>query len=260
MILQLGALFSGLVSGATSLFEAALPSAVSFGRGLLDRELNRKARQRAERRARSQARAEANIISPLVAAGQSAVPVGGPTAQPVGFPATLIPPGISPAFVAVPRESPLARLRKGIDEFSGFPFFSFGEGAVRPMPPTNGRFAFTPEAAAVPGSALGQRFALNPITGRAQLFVPGRPGEGMIFLERAIQFPDIDKTCKYRFNRVKGVFQKVKSRRLNPMNFKALGRARTRTSAALRVCRTMFTEHRRSKTGTVRPKTRKRKK
>ena len=259
MIIQLGALFSGLVSGATSIFEAAIPSAVSFGRGLLDRELNRKARQRADRRARAQARSEANIISPLVAAGQTAVPVGGATFQPTGFPATLIPPGISPAFVRVPPESPLSRLRRGIDEFSGFPFFGFGEGGTF-MPPTNGRFAVTPEAAAIPGSAMGQRFSLNPITGRAQLFVPGRPGEGMIFLERAIQFPDIDKTCKYRFNRVKGVFQKVKSRRLNPMNFKALGRARTRTSAALRVCRTMFTEHRRSKTGTVRPKARKRKK
>jgi len=260
MILQLGALFSGLVSGATSIFQAALPTAVSFGRGLLDRELNRKAQQRADRRARSQARAEANIISPLVAAGQTAVPVGGPTFQPTGFPATLIPPGISPAFVRMPGPSPLEILRRGVEQgFLGGPPETRTLRRLTDMA-TNGRFAVTPEAAAVPGSAMGQRFALNPITGRAQLFVPGRPGEGMIFLERAIQFPDIDKTCKYRFNRVKGVFQKVKSRRLNPMNFKALGRARQRTSAALRVCRTMFTEHRRSKTGTVRPKARKRKK
>jgi len=265
MILQLGAFFSGLVSAGTSLFEAAVPSAVSFGRGLLDRELNRKARRRAERRARSQARAEANIISPTVALGQVATPVGGPTAQPTFFPSTLIPPSISPAFVARPRQSALSRLRRGIEEVGGLPFFSFGEGGVIPeggLPgmAQNGRFAFTPEQAAVPGSAMGLRFSLNPMTGRAQLFVPGRPNEGMITLERAIQFPDIDKTCKYRFNRMKGVFQKVKARRLNPMNFKALGRARTRTSAALRICRTMFTEHRRSKSGTVRPKARRRKK
>ncbi len=258
MIFQLGALFGGLVSGATSLFEAIVPSAVSFGRGLLDRELNRKARKRAERRSRNQARAEANIISPTVALGQVAVPVGGPTAQPAFFPATLIPPSISPAFVAAPPPGGLERLRRGIEGVGGPPLFSFGRGGLG-MPDTNG-FLFTPEMAAVPGAAMGQRFAISPVTGKAQLFVPGRPGEGMIVLERAIQMPNIDKTCKYRFNREKGVFQRVKARRMNPMNFKALGRARTRTSAALRVCRTMFTEHRRSKTGTVRPKTRKRKK
>lgn len=258
MILQLGALFSGLVSGATQLFRAAVPTAVDFGRGLLERELNRKSRKRVERRARSEARAQANILAPTVALGQVATPVGGATAQPTFFPSTLVPPSISPAFVAMPAESPLARLRRGIEDFGGPPLFSFGRGGLQDMP--DGRDLFTQAQVALPGAAMGRRFAISPITGKAQLFVPGRPGEGMILLERAIQLPDIDKTCKYRFNREKGVFQRVKARRLNPMNFKALGRARTRTSAALRICRTMFTEHRRSKTGTVRPKTRKRKK
>lgn len=61
---------------------------------------------------------------------------------------------------------------------------------------------------------------------------------------------------KFRLDLADSKFKKIKSRRMNPLNFKALGRARRRTGAALRVCRTMFTEARREKTGRVRPKRR----
>ncbi len=61
---------------------------------------------------------------------------------------------------------------------------------------------------------------------------------------------------RFRLDITTGDFLKIQPRRMNPLNFRALSRARSRTGAALRVCRTMFTEARREKTGKIRPKRR----
>lgn len=264
MILQIGGLLSGLVSGLTGLVSAAAPAALDIGKAFLNREINRKLNRDRRRQVRAQVRQEANLISPTVALGQVPVPVGGRVTEPVFFPATIIPPSIAPPFTRP------AGLFRDIAGLSGFPLGDFGRGGrgvdsleerrARTMPHNGTGMIFGPAAVArVGGAAAEPRYALNPQTGQAQLFVPGRPGEGMIRLESAVGL-ELDLSCKYRFNRIKGIFQKVKARRMNPLNFKALGRARTRTSAALRICRTMFTEARRHKTGSVRPKARRRKK
>lgn len=257
MILQLGALFSSIAGGIGGLIGAAAPSAIGFGKALLDRELNRKLSRDRNRSAVNAARQASNLFSPTVALGQTPVPVGGRVTEPTFFPSSLFPPSISPIVAGRPAGTRSVGFREEFGGLAGFPLpGQFGAGGLMP-PPTRMLFQQNGGFAGAPGES---RFAVNPNTGKAQLFVPGRPGEGMIFLEQAIQFPDIDTSCKFRFNRMKGVFQKIKARRMNPLNFKALGRARTRTSAALRICRTMFTEARRQKTGTVRPKARKRKK
>lgn len=70
----------------------------------------------------------------------------------------------------------------------------------------------------------------------------------------------VKKDCIYRLNVFLGDFQKLKSRRMNPMNVTAFFRSGRRVDAGERICRKMFSEHRKTKTGTVRRKRTKKKK
>ncbi len=65
---------------------------------------------------------------------------------------------------------------------------------------------------------------------------------------------------RFRLDLATQKFIKLNPRRMNPLNFRAAARARSRSSALLRICKTMFTEHRREKTGAIRPKKRRKKK
>ncbi len=64
----------------------------------------------------------------------------------------------------------------------------------------------------------------------------------------------------FRLDVFRGKFIKLGSRRMNPMNVRAFFRAGRRVDAGERICRKMFSEKRKQKTGTVRRKSRKRKK
>lgn len=64
----------------------------------------------------------------------------------------------------------------------------------------------------------------------------------------------------FRLDVFRGKFIKLGSRRMNPMNVRAFFRAGRRVDAGERICRKMFSEKRKQKTGTIRRKTRKRKK
>ncbi len=64
----------------------------------------------------------------------------------------------------------------------------------------------------------------------------------------------LKRDCIYRLDVFRGKFIKLKSRRINPMNVRAFFRAGRRVDAGERICRKMFSEHRKTKTGTVRRK------
>ncbi len=68
------------------------------------------------------------------------------------------------------------------------------------------------------------------------------------------------KECIFRLDVFRGKFVKMGSRRMNPMNVRAFFRAGRRVDAGERICRKMFSEKRKQKTGTIRRKSRGKKK
>ena len=70
----------------------------------------------------------------------------------------------------------------------------------------------------------------------------------------------LKRDCIYRLNVFTSKFVKLASRRMNPMNVRAFFRAGRRVDAGERICRKMFSEHRKTKTGTVRRKRSRKKK
>lgn len=84
-------------------------------------------------------------------------------------------------------------------------------------------------------------------------------GQNMEPVDRG-QAECVKRDCIFRLDVFRGKFIKLKSRRINPMNVRAFFRAGRRVDAGERICRKMFSEHRKTKTGTVRRKRTKRKK
>lgn len=84
-------------------------------------------------------------------------------------------------------------------------------------------------------------------------------GNQMTPIDRA-QADMVRRDSIYRLDVFRGKFIKLKSRRMNPMNVGAFFRAGRRVDAGERICRKMFSEKRKQKTGTVRRKSRSRKK
>jgi len=70
----------------------------------------------------------------------------------------------------------------------------------------------------------------------------------------------LKRDCIFRLNVFTGKFVKLRGRRMNPMNVRAFFRAGRRVDAGERICRKMFSEHRKTKTGTVRRKRSRKKK
>ncbi len=70
----------------------------------------------------------------------------------------------------------------------------------------------------------------------------------------------LKRDCIYRLNVFTSKFVKLKGRRMNPMNVRAFFRAGRRVDSGERICRKMFSEHRKTKTGTVRRKRSRKKK
>ncbi len=84
-------------------------------------------------------------------------------------------------------------------------------------------------------------------------------GQNMEAIDRG-QAECVKRDCIFRLDVFRGKFIKLKSRRINPMNVRAFFRAGRRVDAGERICRKMFSEHRKTKTGTVRRKRTKRRK
>lgn len=70
----------------------------------------------------------------------------------------------------------------------------------------------------------------------------------------------LKRDCIFRLNVFTGKFVKLKGRRMNPMNVTAFFRAGRRVDSGERICRKMFSEHRKTKTGTIRRKRSRKKK
>lgn len=84
-------------------------------------------------------------------------------------------------------------------------------------------------------------------------------GNSMVPIDRHMA-DQVKREAIYRRDVFLGKFIRLKSRRMNPMNVRAFFRAGRRVDAGERICRKMFSEKRKQKTGTVRRKSRKRKK
>ncbi len=350
MIIQIGALFSnlfeGITAGATALGQQFLPEVLNVGRqfttSLINRELNRDAVNAIQDRQKAQLRAAANAVSPTAAAGQTAVPAGGPAIGTAFMPATVVPPSIQPPqrvlqtdpdffprnrgqqfqtsrrpealFVSggatgdfgIPvRQAGFGTaaanlIRRGVQQMTGR-----GRTIARSFDPrtVTGREMLALQGANVAGQAalsLGadalffpsvageDQFGSFPTEGdplRIGATVPtqtatptGLPSRGVYQREpngfqvqwyammggqlqpiTRGQAECLKRDCIYRLNVFTGDFQKLRSRRMNPMNTRAFFRAGRRVDAGERICRKMFSEHRKKKTGAIRRKSRKKK-
>ena len=112
--------------------------------------------------------------------------------------------------------------------------------------------------ATVPAGLPGVgRFQKNAM-GQVQWFF--FDGNSMQPIDRAQAAKCVKKSCIFRFDVFKNRFVQLGQRRMNPMNVRAFFRAGRRVDAAERICRKMFSEKRKQKSGTVRRKTRPKKK
>ncbi len=138
--------------------------------------------------------------------------------------------------------------RDGFGSFpsSGNPLRIGGDGVA------NGVLAPTPTG--LPGFG---RFQKEPNGIRVQWYFFN--GQNMEAIDRG-QAECVKRDCIFRLDVFRGKFIKLKSRRINPMNVRAFFRAGRRVDAGERICRKMFSEHRKTKTGTVRRKRTTRKK
>jgi len=103
----------------------------------------------------------------------------------------------------------------------------------------------------LPGAPGEPRFAKDEF-GRTIMFVPSpRPGEGFIRVETARQLGLAPTKPFWRFNRLQGQFEKIKSRRMNPFNFKATKRAGRRVERTLDAVKELVRIERKMTTGKV---------
>ncbi len=266
MILQISAFFGNLLTGlggiATQAIRTAAPVALGIGQQFLQRELNRKLRTTQRRQVQGQA------VAALNTPGISVSRVGG-TIQPVGGRvqrSTFTPAATTPA------QNP----------FGNIPLLPVGTTARRPLGlplarigpvvpfgfPQPSSFPVTPKVPAMangtlmrlPGAPGEPRFAKDEF-GRTIMFVPSpRPGEGFITVLGARQLGLTPTKPFWRFNRVEGQFEKIKSRRLNPFNFRAAKRAGRRIERTLDAVKELVRIERKMTSGKVRLKRTKRRK
>ena len=286
MILQLGGLFSGLFTGLGGVLTEAVgsfgkelvPAAVDIGKSLLARELTRTERRREKDAMKAQARELSNLLGQGPAVPQTApVPTGGRVFQPPFLIPNVIPPSSAPPVlqtVGAPQrtigriESRIARglgaLPPRVGPFAGP--LTLGPAIESVLPPGATPFQTLFPQGVAPmfrGRAMPNGNGLMPRVGRplfqrsptggVQHFVIDTRSGSLVPIELA---GDPTGRTRFRFDVTTQNFIKIKPRRMNPLNFKAYGRARRRTQALLNICRTAFTEARREKTGRVRPKRR----
>ena len=272
MILQIGAFFSTLLSGAargvTQIVQQAAPTLLGIGQQFLTREINRKL-QTSNRR-QVQARSLEVLNTPGISVsrlGGTLQPVGGRVQRSTFTPAALTPaqnpigniPLLPVGFRDVLRGAgQMAGPSRGL----GFPAPMFG-GRLHtpPVQPLLGGGIRMPSGLALTAGARGEpRFARDEF-GKTIMFVPSpRPGEGFLSLQQARQLGLSPTRPFWRFNRIEGQFEKIKPRRLNPFNFRATARAGRRVERTLDAVKELVKIERRMTTGKIRLKKRKKRK
>jgi len=268
-----GAAVSGFGQLGSAVLQAALPSLVQSGQQFLVRELSRKATRREKNRVKAQAVQALNSPGIAVTrVGGTTQPVGGRVQRSTFTPAALtpaqspfgnvplVPVGFGPPIDVGPQTFPRS-VRTGV---SGImerimtvptifpaPGTRFGRPLFPalpppPLPPPGPRLPPPPPGSRLPAiigdpsmtNALAlrpgePRFATDQF-GRTIMFVPSpRPGEGFLPIEMVRQLGLKPTRPFWRFNRAEGQFEKIKSRRMNPFNFKATKRAGRRIEATL---------------------------
>jgi len=234
MIIQFGALFSGLVQGLGGIARQLLPAALETGAAFLQRELGRKERNRARRQFRAQAVAALNTPGIAVArVGGTVQPVGGRVQRPTFTGAALTP--AQQPFGNIPL-LPVGGVPVSSADITSQPFFRAATGAGPPRK----MFTTVPVArngtrlqlGALPGAPGEPKFARDE-NGNTIMFVPDPRGTGFISVQSARSLNLSAMKPWWRFNRLEGQFEKIKPRRLNPFNFKAADRAGRRIDRTL---------------------------
>ncbi len=268
------------------------------GRQLLQRELARPLARARSRAAKAQLRQASNLAGQTPAIpSTTAVATGGRVFRPPLLVTNVIPPGPAPPVLrpiglrAGPADRIASRVLKGIRSggvLRGAALRAAGPiglgisaissarridqfGEVFPKGPSR---MFLRNGGTMP--QLNGRGVVEPLS-----FVEGGPRKGMRIWQRTAdgcnvqhftcdpdtgqmapieQVADAKGLNRFRLDLATQKFIKLNPRRMNPLNFRAASRARSRTSSLLRIVRTMFTEHRREKTGKIRPKARRKKK
>ena len=171
--------------------------------------------------------------------------------------------------------TPIGRRMIGVGAagVAGEAALQFGLGAVfnpsTAEAPTIGRFPLTGNPLRIPGGAVPVapmptglpgigRYQKDASGFRVQWYFWDGTGDPQP-IDRS-QADCLKRDCIFRLDVFRGKFIKLKSRRINPMNVRAFFRAGRRVDAGERVCRKMFTEKRKQKTGTIRRKSAHRKK
>jgi len=264
VILQLGSIFSSLVSGLGSVIREVAPAAIGIGRQFLERELNRKLNRRRTQQLGAQA------VQALNTPGIAVARVGG-TIQPVGGRvqrSTFQPAALTTA------QNPIGNIPL-LPVGGGFRVSPFGPVMRFPSPTLGATFPLDPFAfkkpvqdlvrgltkgGAVPQGPLnlnfqvgngftGPRFAQDEM-GKTVMFVPSpRPGEGFISVQAARQLNLSAMKPWWRFNRQEGQFEKIKRRRMNPFNFRAAKRAGRRIESTLEAIKGVVTIQRKLEKG-----------
>jgi len=265
MILQLGSLLGGLFSGLGGIARQVLPSAIDIGKTFLQREIQRRVKRSSIQQIGNQFLAQARSPPISVAnIGSTRQPITGPVQRSTFVPSRAAPvfssfgtptfPAITPAFLPGAAAGfgraigPLAR-RFLPDVLAGA-----AQGALTPA-----RRLGMPNGALAIGAPGEPRFARDQF-GNVLKFIPSpRPGEGFLAVGSAQQLGLKVRGPFYRFNRLTGLFVRLKPRRINPLNFKALRRAQSREDAALREVSKLFTRAKQAARKTVRRKKTKRK-
>ncbi len=257
MIIQLGALLSGALSGLGGVVQTALraatPGLLNVGNQFLLRELQRKQNSATQRVLRGAA------VNALNTPGISVARVGG-TTQPVGGRvqrSTFTPAAFTPAQSPI-GNVPLLPVGLGVGAPPGFPFPSnFPLGT--PQNPRGG-FQNVAQLPAVIGPQrvpqIGPRFAMDEM-GKTIMFVPAPNGNGFIPVVQARGLGLAATKPWWRFNRFTGNYEKIKGRRLNPFNFKAAKRAGRRVEATLDAVKELVRIEKKMTSGKVRFKKRK---
>jgi len=273
MIIQLGALLSGALSGLGTLVgqtvRSAAPTLLAAGNQFLARELQRKLGRDQQRLIKGQA------VAALNTPGISVARVGG-TTQPVGGRvqrSTFTPATTSPA------QSPLGNVPLlpvgigppgGLQPF-GIPFgFGFPQGSSFPIgTQQNPRGGFTAMPTQLP-AVIGGGVRLPPRSGAVSFmrdelgnsikFVPSPAGGGFITVQQALQAGLKATRPFWRFNQKTGMYEKMKGRRMNPFNFKAAARAGRRIDATLDAVKDFVRIEKKMRSGKVQLKRRKKRK
>jgi hypothetical protein len=222
VILQLGSVL-GNVFG--QVLQAAAPLAVQTGQFFLQRELQRV--QAKDIRKQQQSLAIQGLNAPGISVatlGGTTQPVGGQVQRSTFLPARQTPaqnplgnipllPARNPPYVTNDiRQNPAARVLLGAPPITA-PAALNGNGRTTTVPVLNGN---------------GPKFAVDEY-GKTIKFVPSpRPGEGFITVNQARQLGLSPTKPYYRFNRANGLYEKMKARKMNPLNFSAKNRAERR--------------------------------